>query len=169
MKHTVQCLLPSLRIHYDCVRLVNHARNQRLSVLACKLSNLDHITSWISPVEVTSHPVHRDSTWHFQTWNLKRRQDIFREDIAKHQVQHLTLKVLTHIQVGDAALALPRVSVRVGSRTWWWGWSRQLEAGNARGVPVCPVNAIGLDVQVHGIDAHVDVALECLFVNHPRI
>lgn len=36
-------------------------------------------------------------------------------------------------------------------------------------MPVGPVNAIGLDVQVHGIDADVGVTLVCLLIHHPRI
>lgn len=31
-------------------------------------------------------------------------------------------------------------------------------------MPVGPVNAIGLDVQIHGVDAYVGVALEGLLV-----
>ena len=44
------------------------------------------------------------------------------------------------------------------------GASGQLVVGDAPRVPVGPEDAVGLDVQVHGVDAHVGVALERLLV-----
>lgn len=71
-------------------------------------------------------------------------------------------------EVGDCSLALPRVPVRVGRGAGRRrrGSGGQLEGGDAAGVPVGPEDAVGLDVQVHGVDAHVGVALESLLV-HP--
>lgn len=71
-------------------------------------------------------------------------------------------------KVGDCSLALPCVTMRVGRGARWWrrGSGGQLEGGDAAGVPVGPEDAVGLDMQVHSVDAHVGVTLEGLLV-HP--
>ncbi len=166
IKHTVQYMLLTLsedplqwhKAHQSCQKSASSCAG-----LKSEQPRSRHVPNRSS--RVTSHPVYRDSTWHLQAWNLKRRQGKFRKGIAKHEAQYWTLNVLTYIEVGDTALALPRVAVRVRRRTWWWGWRGQLEAGNARRVPIGPEKAVGLDVQVHGIDAHIGVTLECLLIN----
>ena len=52
------------------------------------------------------------------------------------------------------------------------GGRRQIIRRNPPCVPVGPVDAVGLDVQVHGVNAHVGVALEDLLVapvRHRRV
>lgn len=52
------------------------------------------------------------------------------------------------------------------------GRGGQVVGGDASRVPVGPVDAVGLDVQVHGVDAHVGVPLEDLLVapvGHGRV
>lgn len=74
-----------------------------------------------------------------------------------------------YLQVGDPALALPPVPVRVGRGG---GRPQQLVGGDAAGVPVGPKDTVALDVQVHGVDAHAGVSLEGLLVapvGHARV
>lgn len=74
-----------------------------------------------------------------------------------------------HLQVGDPAGALTAVALGVGGRR---RRPRELVGGDAAGVPVGPEDAVGLDVQVHGVDADAGVALEGLLVapaGHPGV
>lgn len=68
-----------------------------------------------------------------------------------------------YLQVGDPALALPSVAVRVG-RGRRLGRPLEFVGGNAAGVPVGPKDAVGLDVHVHRIYSNAGVALEGLLV-----
>lgn len=67
-------LLPSLWIHHNGVRLVYHARDECLAVLAGHLSHFDDIPTRISPVKVSGHPVHGDTPRHLQLHDLRRRR-----------------------------------------------------------------------------------------------
>lgn len=62
---------PSLRVDHDCVRLVNHAGDESLSVMcSADLGNLDDVSAGIGPVQVSCHPVHSDPARHLQIRNL---------------------------------------------------------------------------------------------------
>lgn len=67
-------VLPSLWIHHDGVRLVYHARDQGLAVLAGYLGHLDDIPARVGPVQVPSHPVHGDSSRHLQLFDLDKER-----------------------------------------------------------------------------------------------
>lgn len=74
----------------------------------------------------------------------------------------------TYLQVGDPGLGLASVTVAIRGG----GGRGQIIGGNAPRVPVCPVNAVRLDVQVHGVNAHIGVALEDLLITpvwHGRV
>lgn len=66
----------------------------------------------------------------------------------------------TYFQVRDMWLSLSSVAIAVGER----GGGGQLVGGDASRVPVSPVNLVRLDVKVHGVDAHICIALEDLLV-----
>lgn len=66
----------------------------------------------------------------------------------------------THLHICDPRVALPPVTVAVGGGRG----RRQFIGRNAPCVPVRPVDVVCLDVQVHGIDAHVCITLEDLLV-----
>lgn len=55
---------------------------------------------------------------------------------------------------------MPSVTVAIGGG----GGRGQIIGRNAACVPVCPVNAVRLDMQVHGIDTHVGITLEDLLI-----
>lgn len=55
---------------------------------------------------------------------------------------------------------MPSVAIAVGGGVG----GRQIKGRNAPRVPVCPVNAIGLDMKVHGVNAHVSITLEDLLI-----
>lgn len=62
---------PSLRVDHDCVRLVDHAGDESLSVMrSADLGNLDDVSARIGPVQVSRHPVHSDPARHLQIRNL---------------------------------------------------------------------------------------------------
>lgn len=65
-----------------------------------------------------------------------------------------------HLQVGDPGVTLASVTVAIGGGGGRW----QIIRRNAPSVPVCPVNAVCLDMQVHGINAHVGITLEDLLI-----
>lgn len=78
----------------------------------------------------------------------------------------------SYLQVGDPALALPPAAVGIGGGGGGGGRARELVGGDAARVPVGPEDAVGLDVQVHGVDTHAGVALEGLLVapvGHPGV
>lgn len=66
------------------------------------------------------------------------------------------------LQVGHSVVALPAVAVGI-----WRDRSgvRALEHGDPARVPVCPVDGLAFDVQVHGVDANIGVTLEGLLKN----
>lgn len=66
----------------------------------------------------------------------------------------------TYLHVRDPRVTLASVTVAVGGG----GGRRQIIGRNAPCVPVCPVNAACLDMQVHGINAHVGITLEDLLI-----
>lgn len=70
-------LLPSLRIHYNGVRLVYHAGDESLAMLAGHLSHFDYISTRVSPVQITSHPVHRYTPRHLQLFDLNMGRMVF--------------------------------------------------------------------------------------------
>lgn len=61
-----------------------------------------------------------------------------------------------HLEVGDPGIALASVPVAVLGG----GRGQQINARYTPCVPVGPVKAICLHMQVHGIDAHVGITLE---------
>lgn len=64
---------PSLWVDHDGVRLVDHAGDERLSVMfSAELGHLDDVSTGIGPVQVSCHPVHCDPTRHLQIRNLKK-------------------------------------------------------------------------------------------------
>lgn len=73
-----------------------------------------------------------------------------------------------YLHVCDPRVTLASVAVAIGGG----GGRRQIIGRNAPRVPVCPVNAVCLHMQVHGINAHVGIALEDLLVapvRHGRV
>lgn len=66
----------------------------------------------------------------------------------------------THLHICHPRVGLSTVAIVVGRERG----GRQIVGGNAPRVPVGPVDAICLDVDVHGVDAHVSIALEDLLV-----
>lgn len=167
-------LLPSLWINYNGVRLVNHARDEGLAMLAWHLSHFDDISTRVGPVQVTSHPIHCYTTRHLQLFDLVTSREAFRGVYACVVCQEqcdwqFVLCVVWvcnqhYLQVGDPALALPSVTVRVG-RSWQCGRSWKFIRGDAACVPVGPEDAVSLDVQVHCIDSHAGIALEGLLIS----
>lgn len=71
------CFLPSLWIHYDGIRLVYHARDEGLAMLARHLSHFNDIPTRVGPVQVPSYPVHRYTTRHLQLFDLYMRTESF--------------------------------------------------------------------------------------------
>lgn len=87
-------------------------------MLAGHLSHFNDISTRVSPVQVSSHPVHRNTTRHFQLFDLDMsRQGVFVRVVYLHWYDGEF--VFSHIfkqpylQVGDSALTLPSVTVRV--------------------------------------------------------
>lgn len=66
----------------------------------------------------------------------------------------------TYLHVCDPRVTLTLVTVAIGGG----GGRRQIIGRNAPCVPVCPVNAVRLDMQVHGVNAHVGITLEDLLI-----
>lgn len=66
----------------------------------------------------------------------------------------------TYLEAGDPGVTLASVAIAVGGRRG----RRQIVGINAPCVPVGPVNATSLHVQVHGVYAHVGVTLQDLLV-----
>lgn len=77
-----------------------------------------------------------------------------------HACISLRTNIHNYLHVCDPGLTLPAVTVTV----WRGGGGRQIIGRDASCVPVCPVYAVRLEVQVHGIDAHVGIALEDLLI-----
>lgn len=65
-----QAVSPSVWIYYDGVGLVDHSRDEGLAVLAGHLSHFDNVSTGVSPVQVTSHPIHSYATRHLQLLKL---------------------------------------------------------------------------------------------------
>ena len=63
-------LSPPKRVDYDGVGLINHARDQRLAILAFHLRHLNDIPPRVCPVDVPSNPVDGNSPWHLQPRDL---------------------------------------------------------------------------------------------------
>lgn len=68
-----------------------------------------------------------------------------------------------YLKVADPGVTLASVTVAV-LRGGGGRGGRQIVGRNAPCVPVCPVNAICLHVQVHGVDAHISIPLQDLLV-----
>lgn len=67
-----------------------------------------------------------------------------------------------YLQVGDPGVTLASISVTIGGRGG--GGGGQIIGRDAPRVPVRPVNAVCLDMQVHGVDAHVGITQEDLLI-----
>lgn len=70
----------------------------------------------------------------------------------------------TYLHVCDPGVGLSSIPIVVGRERG----GGQIVGGNAPRVPVRPINAVCLDVDVHGVDAHVSIALENLLVTPVR-
>lgn len=66
----------------------------------------------------------------------------------------------TYLQVGDPGVTLASITVAIRRR----GGGGQIIGRDAPGVPICPINTVCLDMQVHGINAYVGITLEYLLV-----
>ena len=66
----------------------------------------------------------------------------------------------THIEVGDAPVNLSPVAIGSGG----WCSRGQAAVGDGACVPVGPVDAASLDMDIHGIDADALVTLEGLLI-----
>lgn len=155
---------PSLRVDHDCVRLVNHAGDESFPVMRpADMGHLDDVSTGVGPVQVSCHPVHSDPTRHLQIRNLntkktKKKTKNIRtlQDGSFGCVPH----VHTYLHVCHPRVGLSTVAIAVGRERG----GRQIVGRNAPRVPVGPVDAICLDVDVHGVDAHVSIALENLLI-----
>lgn len=65
-----------------------------------------------------------------------------------------------HIEVGDTPVNLSPMPIGSGRRRSRW----QAAEGDGARVPVGPVDAASLDVDIHGIDADALITLEGLLV-----
>lgn len=119
----VFCLCsPPHGIHHDGVRLVDHSRDQSFPMKSVHLSDFDDITTRISPVQVSSHPINRNTTRHFQIRDLKRaRNNNNNNKCIKGFKQPLVLVempfnegVNSDLQIGDPLFALSAAAVGVG-------------------------------------------------------
>lgn len=63
-------LSPPKRVDHDGVGLINHARDQRLAILAFHLRHLNDISPRVCPVDVPSNPVDGNSPRHLQPRDL---------------------------------------------------------------------------------------------------
>lgn len=62
---------PSLGVDHNGVRLINHARDEGFAVTSSTyLGHLNDVSTGVSPVQVPCDPVHSNSTWHLQIWDL---------------------------------------------------------------------------------------------------
>lgn len=67
---------PSLRIHHDGVRLIDHAGDEGFAMASStQLRHLDDVSARVGPVQVPRHPVHGDAAGHLQIGNLVRKND----------------------------------------------------------------------------------------------
>lgn len=65
---------PSLWIHHDGVRFIDHARDEGFAMASsAQLRHLDDVSARVGPVQVSCHPVHSDATGHLQIGNLARK------------------------------------------------------------------------------------------------
>lgn len=71
----------------------------------------------------------------------------------------------TYIEMGDTTVELPPVTVGSGRRSSWW----QAPIGDCACVPVSPVDAACLDVDIHGIYSDTLITLEGLLVGRLRV
>lgn len=65
-----------------------------------------------------------------------------------------------YLQVGDPGSSLTSVAIAVGGR----GGRGQIIGRYAACVPIGPVNTVGLDVNVHSINANICISLENLLI-----
>lgn len=70
------------------------------------------------------------------------------------------MHVHTYLHICDSGVSLPSVPIAIGEE----GGRGQVIGRDAPCVPVCPIDAICLDMKVHGIDAHVCITLEDLLI-----
>lgn len=113
-------------------------------------------------------------------WSVKKsRKHLLCCSVCSGKVNSLRLCTVQtfdqhYLQVGDPALTLPSITVRVGVRGgWWWcGQSWKLIGRDAACMPVGPEDAVGFYVQVHRINTHTGITLKDLLiapVGHTRI
>lgn len=159
---------PSLRVDHDGVGLVNHAGDEGLAVMRpADLSHLDHVSTGVGPVQVSCHPVHSDPARHLQIRNLNASS----KKKKKHQYSSrwpCSTRAHAYLHVRHSGVGLSTVAIVVGRERG----RGQIVGRNTPRVPVGPVDAICLDVDVHGVDAHVSVTLENLLVTpvgHGRV
>lgn len=63
---------PPKWINHNGMWLINHARDQRLAILAFHLRHLDDIPPGVCPVDVPSDPINSDTPRHLQPGDLGR-------------------------------------------------------------------------------------------------
>lgn len=67
---------PSLGVHYNGIRLIDHAGDESFAVASSTyLGHLDDVSTRVSPVQVPCHPVHSDATGHLQIRDLNRDRE----------------------------------------------------------------------------------------------
>ena len=125
------------------------------------LGHLNDVSTGVGPVQISCHPVHSNPTRHLQIRDLNTNKGK-KKPIRIHQDGSFgcVLHVHPYLHVCHSGVSLSTVAIVIGGK----GGGRQIVRRNAPSVPVGPVDAICLDVDVHGVNAHISIALENLLV-----